>query len=143
MKPRYFGLLLAAGLLAAVPGAARAQTIPGWAMHYGEAEQIAGRTLFQDHCIFCHALKPGARHFGPSLYGVVGRKAGADAGFPYSDALKNSGIVWTEENLRKWIASTTSIVSTTLMPHTTVADPAEQIYLVAFLRTLKAPPAKR
>ena len=134
-------LMVLAGLaLGLSKGTAYAQHVPGWAVPYGEAEQVAGRNLFQEHCIFCHALHPGQRAFGPSLYGVVGRKAGSVPGFPYSDALKNSGIVWDEDNLRKWIASTTNVVPTTLMPHTTVTDPAEQIFLVAFLKSLKAPP---
>ena len=135
--------LLAAAAFTALIGwaaASHAQQMPGWAVPYGEAMQVAGRNLFQEHCIFCHALKPGGRHFGPSLYGVVGRPAGADPAFPYSEALRKSGIVWTDENLRKWIASTTNLVPATLMPHTTISDPAEQLYLVAFLKTLKAPP---
>src|SRR5579863_3108966 len=110
--------------LLGVATAGMAQQLPGWAMPYGQAEQVAGRNLFQEHCIFCHALKPGVRYFGPSLYGVYGRKAGSVPGFPYSDALKNSGIVWNDDTLRKWIANTSNVVPTTLMPHTTVSDPA-------------------
>jgi len=143
MKQRHIVFLLALVAAVGLATAGYAQRLPGWAAPWGEAEQVAGRSLFNEHCIFCHALQPGARHFGPSLYGVVGRKAGSVPGFPYSDALKNSNIVWTEDNLRMWIGSTTSLVPTTLMPHTTVSDPAEQIYLVAFLRSLKVPPAHR
>jgi cytochrome c len=64
------------------------------------------------------------------------------AGFPYSDALKKSGLVWTEDNLRKWIADSAHTVPNTLMPHVSISDPAEQIYLVAYLKTLKAPAAR-
>ena len=138
-------LLSAAACTALIGWAAAslAQQVPGWAVPYGEAMQVAGRNLFDEHCIFCHALKPGARHFGPNLYGIVGRPAGADPTFPYSETLKKSGIVWTEDSLRKWIANTTSVVPTTLMPHTTITNPAEQIYVIAFLKTLKAPPAHK
>ena len=81
--------------------------------------------------------------FGPSLKGVVGRPAGSLAGFPYySDALKKSGLVWTEDNLRKWIADNAHTVPNTLMPHVSISDPAEQIYLIAYLRILKAPAAR-
>lgn len=43
---------------------------------------------------------------GPNLYGVVGRKAGAEEGFKYSDALiklGEAGEVWTPEDLVHYI----------------------------------------
>jgi cytochrome c len=54
--------------------------------------------------------------------------------------LKKSGIVWTEENLRKWLADNAHMVPGTLMPHVSVTDPAEEIYLIEYLKTLKASP---
>lgn len=116
-----------------------AQQTPGWSMHLGEAEQAAGRQVFNNHCSACH-VKAGRRSFGPSLYGVVGRPAASATEFPYSEALKKSGLVWTEDNLRKWLGDTTAMVPNTLMPHVSISDPAEQVYLIAYLRTLKAPP---
>ena len=134
-------ILSAASIVATATGGF-AQSVfpsfPNWTVL--EAEQIAGRQLFKDHCVACHTQRPGARVvFGPSLEGVVGRPAGSVAGFPYSDALKKSGLVWTDDNLRKWIADSTHTVPNTLMPHVSISDPAEQIYLIAYLRTLKAP----
>lgn len=111
--------------------------IPSWSLL--DAERRAGNQVFNDHCAACHTPKRDARVlFGPSLQGVVGRPAASLAGFPFSDALKNSGLVWTEDNLRKWIADSTQTVPNTLMPHVSISDPAEQIYLIAYLRTLKA-----
>ncbi|OFX07715.1 MAG: hypothetical protein A2516_06100 [Alphaproteobacteria bacterium RIFOXYD12_FULL_60_8] len=52
-------------------------------------------------CKACHKLDKNAT--GPMLGGVVGRAAGTAEGFAYSDAVKNSGITWTEENLAKWL----------------------------------------
>jgi cytochrome c len=128
-------MLLAVGIVAIV-GTASAQYIPPFSLL--RAEQAAGRRLFADHCAACHAQKPGAHVvFGPNLDGVVGRRAGAVAGFPYSEALKNSGLVWTEDNLRKWVADSAHMIPGTLMPHASITDPAEQIYLVAYLKTLK------
>jgi cytochrome c len=118
-----------------------APTMPNFSVL--EAEQQAGQQIFKDHCASCHTLKPGAHTtFGPNLRGVVGRPAGSVAGFPYSDALKKSGLVWTEDTLRRWVASNEHIVPNTLMPHVGISDPAEQIYLVEYLKTLKAPPAR-
>ncbi len=55
-------------------------------------------------CTICHSLdKDGANRVGPNLFGVFGRKAGAVAGFTYSDAMKQSGIVWDDETLAKFL----------------------------------------
>ena len=70
----------------------------------GKAMEIAGQKVVADRCAACHVQKVGARPLGPSLSGVVGRPAASVAGFPYSDALKKSGLTWTEDNLRAWIA---------------------------------------
>jgi cytochrome c len=115
-----------------------AQSI-GRSFNIAEAEQAAGRKLFSDHCAICHTQVAGVRAYGPTLNGVVGRPAGSTAGFPYSDALKQSGLTWTDENLRKWIADPAHMVPNTLMPHPAIPDEAERIYLVAYLKTLKAP----
>jgi cytochrome c len=104
------------------------------------AMRTAGRQLFNEHCASCHTPKRDSPVvLGPSLQGILGRPAGSVAGFPYSDALKKSGIVWSEDNLRKWIADAHQMVPNTLMPHASISDPAEQLYVVEYLKTLKAP----
>ena len=113
------------------PGFAQYLT-PGFSVL--QAEQAAGHQLFKDHCAACHT-RPVS--YGPSLNGIVGRRAGVLL-FPYSDALKKSGLVWTEDNLRKWIADSAKMIPNTLMPHVAISDPAEQIYLIAYLKTLRA-----
>ncbi|HXO01043.1 MAG TPA: cytochrome c family protein [Stellaceae bacterium] len=55
-------------------------------------------------CKICHSLdNGGANRVGPNLFGVFGRKAGASTGFNYSDAMKQSGIVWDDETLTKFL----------------------------------------
>ena len=108
----------------------------------GKAMEIAGQKVFADRCAVCHAQKVGARSLGPSLRGVVGRPAASLAGFPYSDALKKSGLTWTEDNLRAWIADPSHTVPGTLMPHVALSDPAEQLYVIAYLKTLSGKAAK-
>ncbi len=98
--------------------------------------QAAGKELF-NKCSACHSLDESKNAFGPSLIGVVGRKAAALPRFAYSDALKNSDITWNEENLRKWIAGNDEFVPGTRMRHVEITDQAEQDYLIAYLKSLK------
>jgi len=132
-------LLLAAGIVVTAT-TGFAQSLPTIDFDYLKAMQAAGQKLFQNRCAACHASK--RQVFGPSLNGVVGRPAGSVAGFPYSDALKKSGLVWTEENLRKWLTDSAGTVPHTLMPHVSFGDPAERIYVIEYLKTLKGPTAR-
>lgn len=69
----------------------------------GDAER--GEKVFRQ-CAACHSLDKGVNRVGPSLAGVVGRKAGTAPGFTrYSAAMKKSDIVWNEENLDKYLAA--------------------------------------
>ena len=55
-------------------------------------------------CRSCHTLDEGGRHkVGPNLHGMFGSAAGSKDGFRYSDAVQNSNIVWTSENLNEWL----------------------------------------
>ena len=132
-------IALAVGVLAG----AQVQSQPGLFSHgwIVPAEEAAGKQLFKNHCAVCHSPRAG-QPFGPSLVGVVGRPAGSVPGFPYSEALKKSGLIWTDDNLRNWIAHSSQMVPDTRMPHASVTDPAEQLYIVAYLKTLKPSNAK-
>jgi cytochrome c len=53
-------------------------------------------------CRACHQIGPNAKiAVGPVLNGVIGRKAGTYPGYEYSPANRDSGIVWTPEELDK------------------------------------------
>ena len=67
-----------------------------------------GKPLFEKRCGGCHALDRDKE--GPRLGGVYGRTAGSVDSFQYSDALKKSGIKWTEETLDKWLTNTEQLV---------------------------------
>lgn len=50
---------------------------------------------------------------GPNLYGVVGRPAGSEEGYKYSEALlqlKESGEVWTVEDLAAYVTDPNAFV---------------------------------
>jgi cytochrome c len=85
-------------------------------------------------CNACHSLDPSRNAFGPSLIGVVGRPAGTVPRYAYSDAVRNSGVVWTDDNLRKWIAGNDQFIPGTRMRHVGISDKARQDALIEFLR---------
>ena len=64
----------------------------------------AGQKAFEQ-CAACHSTAKGVNGVGPSLFGVVGGKAGSVPGFNYSSAMKNSNLTWTAQNLDAYIAN--------------------------------------
>ncbi|MGB0468253.1 MAG: c-type cytochrome [Pontibacterium sp.] len=98
-------------------------------------EQAAGKEVFK-RCQACHSGDSSKNTFGPSLTGVVGRSAASLPRYNYSSALRQSGITWTEENLRKWVTDNEKLVPGTRMRHVSITDAAEQSYLIAYLKSL-------
>jgi len=63
----------------------------------------AGETAFRK-CQICHEVGEAAKNkLGPELNGLDGRKAGTVEGYAYSDADKNSGIVWSEASFKEYL----------------------------------------
>jgi cytochrome c2 len=103
----------------------------------GAGDPAAGEKVFKAHlCFGCHRLEPGQNAAGPSLAGVYGKKAGTVPGFAYSDALKNSGIVWNDETLNRWVEGPKAVVEGTKMVLAKpVTDAKDRADLIAFLKT--------
>lgn len=98
-------------------------------------------------CAHCHQIGPGARNrVGPSLEGVVGRKAGqgtgAAAGYPYSEAMRRSGIVWDHASLARFVAAPQSVVPGTRMAFGGLDDPERVEAIVAYLEHHDETPAR-
>jgi cytochrome c len=98
-----------------------------------EGDPAKGEVKFQE-CAACHKLEAGVNNVGPSLHGVVGRKAGEIADFRYSPALKRSGITWTPEAIDKFITDPQAMVPANRMPYAGMADPADRADLIAYLQ---------
>jgi cytochrome c len=65
------------------------------------ADVAHGKQIYETICGGCHTMD--ANRAGPAHRGVYGRKAGLASGFNYSPALKNSGVVWNEKTLDRWL----------------------------------------
>lgn len=101
------------------------------------ADARAGAAVFKRECAVCHSARRNEILVGPSLAGVVGRKAGTAATFPYSTAMKTFGAVWNADLLDSFIAAPRKTVPRINMASPGVPDPAQRRDLVAYLATLK------
>src|ERR1700730_5357420 len=101
-----------------------------------EAEK--GKNVF-NQCMACHAIGPGATNkIGPELNGLDGRKAGTVADFSYSDANKNSGIVWNEASFKEYIKDPKAKIPDTKMIFTGIKNDKEVDDLWAYLKQFDA-----
>ena len=97
----------------------------------------AGKAAFAV-CAACHSAEPGgASSLGPNLHGVVGRAAGSVTGFAYSEAMKKSGITWTEAELAAFLANPSAKVPGTAMAAGQIGDAQRRAAIVAYLASLK------
>jgi cytochrome c len=98
------------------------------------ADPQRGAQLFRN-CVACHSLEPGRNMTGPSLAGVVGRKAGSLESFErYSPALKKLDITWSAETLDRYLASPAQFIPGNRMTFAGVKDAAARADLIAFLQ---------
>jgi cytochrome c len=97
------------------------------------ADAPAGGDLFARRCSGCHSLDINKE--GPRLRGVAGRKAGSVPEFPYSNALRNSGIVWKDDLLNKWLEDPDQLVPENNMEFR-VPNAVERAALIEYLKSL-------
>ena len=100
------------------------------------ADVEAGKVAFKK-CALCHTTEPGKNKIGPSLFGVVGRKAGTLPGYSFSRAMANSGIVWGPDTLPHYLMGPSSVVPGTKMTFAGFSNPQQADDMTAYLATLK------
>jgi nitrite reductase (NO-forming) len=103
-------------------------------------DPVAGRQVYRK-CQACHSLEPGKNMLGPSLAGVVGRKAGTLSGFSYSPAMKESGLVWDVPALDRYLANPQKVVPGNRMPFPGLKTEHERVDVVAYLVASSGGPA--
>jgi len=104
------------------------------ALAAGDAE--AGSKIFPRLCGGCHQVGESARPgFGPQLNGIIGRPAGTSANYVYSDAMKNSGIIWNRETLTAYLKDPKGVVPGTRMIFWGLSDEEKIDNLLAYLQS--------
>jgi len=98
------------------------------------ADVDAGKVVF-NRCKICHTVETGGRHtLGPNLHGIYSRKAATIEGFQYSDALKNSGIIWDDETLARYIHDPKDAIPGNRMAFPGIKNEEEMENLLAYLK---------
>ena len=121
------GVLAQAGTTAP---AAAAPTLAGNA--------AAGKQVFMLQCRVCHTVaKDGPDRRGPNLFGIVGKQAGTDANYTYSDAFKKGDLEVGARCLGGWVTNPGALIAGTAMANFPGVADKDRNNIIAYLATLK------
>jgi len=119
-------LTMAAALIVSSAGIALAQNVE------------KGATLFKQ-CAACHKIGPDAKNgIGPELNALDGRHSGSVPNYSYSDANKNSGIVWNEQTFEDYIKDPRAKIPGTKMVFAGIKNEQAAKDLWAYLKQFDA-----
>lgn len=130
---------------ASASGAAAAVTPVADILAGGDAGK--GKKVFSK-CKACHKIAKGKNAVGPSLYGVVGRDIGTEAGFTYSSTLTGLDGNWTPEKLFQFLAGPKAYAPGTKMGFAGLKKEKDRANVIAYLQSVvpgsaTAAPAKK
>jgi cytochrome c len=95
------------------------------------SDEVRGEQVYA-RCLGCHAL--ASDRVGPRHCGLIGRRAASSADFDYSPAMKQSGIVWNERSLNRFLTNPMRAVPGTSMTYDGVPVAADRDDLIAYLK---------
>lgn len=97
------------------------------------ADAAHGKVVFA-RCAACHDLNTGATRLGPSLKGIVGRKAGTFGTYAYSAAMKGKGVTWNPQTLDAFLSGPTKYVPGTKMAFAGLPNAQDRADVIAYLQ---------
>lgn len=107
-----------------------------------KGDPVHGQQLFA-RCAACHTVGQSGGKIGPSLNGVVGRKAGSVPGYAYSPAMKASGLKWDVPTLARFLQGPSKAVPGTKMFFPGFPSPQDQADVAAYLQQYRADGSKK
>lgn len=97
-----------------------------------------GKVVAVKHCNVCHSFEKGGKViFGPNLFDMAGKPAASIDGFKYSDALKSSGLVWTDKNLVGFLANPEQFLPGTTARFPGLKSAKDKADILAYMKSLK------
>ena len=131
-RSRFARSVVAGAVLVLLSTAAIAQSAAA-ASNGGGGDPGRGKALYQA-CTACHSIDEN--DVGPKHRGVVGRRAGSVDDYPYSAALKRSGLTWDAATLDRWLVNPSALVPGTKMFYK-IDDAQARADLIAYLKEQK------
>ena len=98
---------------------------------YAAGDPKRGAEIYQ-RCRLCHSI--ATDDVGPHHAGLFGRRAGSVPSFPYSDAMRNSGIIWSAETLDAFLRNPQAYVPGTRMTFAGLSSPQDRADVIAYLK---------
>jgi nitrite reductase (NO-forming) len=128
--------------MAATPAQTSGQSSPATnaAVAAASGDVAAGKLVFRK-CQACHSLEPGKNGLGPSLVGIVGKKASSVPNFNYSPAMKASNLTWDIAMLDAYLADPQKSVPGNKMPFPGLKTENERKAVIAYLAAGPSPAA--
>lgn len=104
------------------------------------SDAAAGEKMFKKRCKACHTVTENKHKIGPSLFGVVGRKAGSTS-FKRYKGLKGADFDWDEASLDKWLKNPKAFVKSMGKRSTSMSfklkKDGDRANVIEYLKTLK------
>ncbi len=105
---------------------------------HADGNPAEGKKVFRK-CAACHTVQAGKNRVGPSLHGIVGRKAGSVDGFKYSNAMQEFGAgggTWDAKTLDAYLVDPRNFIKGNKMAFPGLKKEDEREDVIAYLKSV-------